>query len=170
MASENFQKIMLLHPRNRYGTYSEHCRTLPTASNIKKRDSIIVIHRSWNQYKAQEQCVRTIFPKKEVILVCKRIKIQNRYFKEKIYHFIFAPNWWYFFFKYKYDFVLKVQNFGNFLWGKNALQIDLTQIIEFEFWIRMGWNGTLHYEMVGWIATIRLIGNRVPKYFFKSTC
>ena len=64
MGNENFQKIMLLHPRNRYSTYSEHCRTLPTASNIKKRDSIIVIHRSWNQYKAQEQCVRTIFPKK----------------------------------------------------------------------------------------------------------
>lgn len=66
IGSENFQKIMLLHPRNRYGTYSEHCRTLPTASNIKKkRDSIIVIHRSWNQYKAQEQCV-PYFPKKRL--------------------------------------------------------------------------------------------------------
>jgi hypothetical protein len=66
IGSENFQKIMLLHPRNRYGTYSEHCRTLPTASNIKKRDSIIVIHRSWNQYKAQEQCV-PYFPKKRLL-------------------------------------------------------------------------------------------------------
>ena len=64
MGSENFQKIMLLHPRNRYGTYSEHCRTLPTASNIKKRDSIIVIHRSWNQYKAQEQCVPHSSPRR----------------------------------------------------------------------------------------------------------
>jgi len=83
MGSEIFQKIMLLHPRNRYGTYSEHCRTLPTASNIKKRDSIIVIHRSWNQYKAQEQCV-PYFPKKRLFwYVFKRIKIQNRYFNKK---------------------------------------------------------------------------------------
>lgn len=97
MGSEIFQKIMLLHPRNRYGTYSEHCRTLPTASNIKKRDSIIVIHRSWNQYKAQEQCV-PYFPKKRLFwyVSVSKFKIGISIKNLSLY------------------FCCKVQSFGNF--------------------------------------------------------